>query len=58
VRAKLATLRLTQVLREDDPAFRISMFRTAGGLAPTGFRNGVRAVVYPVSQLARHLRGG
>jgi hypothetical protein len=57
VRARLATLRLTQVLREDDPAFQISMFRTAG-LVPTGFRNGVRAVVYPVSQLARRLRGG
>jgi len=58
VRARLATLRLTQVLREDDPAFKISMFRTASGLAPTGFRNGIRAVVYPVSQLARRLRGG
>ena len=34
------------------------MFRTGRGLTPTGFRNGVRAIVYPVSQFARGLRGG
>jgi hypothetical protein len=25
---------------------------------PTGFRNGLRAILYPVSQFARGLRGG
>jgi hypothetical protein len=34
------------------------MLRTARGLVPTGFRNGIRLVAYPVSQLARRLRGG
>jgi len=58
VRARVAELRLTERLPADDPAFRISMFRTARELVPTGFRNGIRAVAYPTSQLARRLRGG
>jgi hypothetical protein len=58
VRSRLAELRLTERLAADDPAFRISMFRTGRGIAPTGFRNGVRAVAYPTSQLARRIRGG
>ncbi len=58
VHARLAEVRLTQRLPEDDPTFRISMFRTGRGVSPTGFRNGVRAIVYPVSQFARGLRGG
>jgi hypothetical protein len=58
VRSRLAELRLTERLPADDPAFRISMFRRGRGVVPTGFRNGVRAIVYPVSQLARGLRGG
>jgi len=58
VRTRLAELRLVERLPQDDRAFRISMFRTGRGLVPTGFRNGVRAVVYPISQLARRLRGG
>ncbi len=57
LRARLAELVLTARLPDDDPAFRISMFRTGRGLVPTGFRNGIRAIVYPVSQLARRLRG-
>jgi hypothetical protein len=57
LRSKLVEIRLTERLPVDDPSFKISMFRTGGGLVPTGFRNGVRAIVYPVSQFARHLRG-
>lgn len=55
---KLARVRLTARLPEDDPKHRVSMFRTGRGVTPTGFRNGVRAIVYPVSQFARSLRGG
>lgn len=58
VRARFAELRLTARLPADDPGFRISMLRTGRGLVPTGFRNGVRMVAYPASQLARRLRGG
>lgn len=58
VRARIAELRLVERLAADDPAFDISMFRTARGIVPTGFRNGIRAIVYPTSQLARRLRGG
>jgi hypothetical protein len=57
LRARIAELRLTARHPADDAAFRISMLRTARGLVPTGFRNGVRLVAYPVSQLARRLRG-
>jgi hypothetical protein len=58
VRSRLVELRLTERLADDDPKFNISMFRTGRGISPTGFRNGVRAVVYPVSRFARGLRGG
>jgi hypothetical protein len=58
VRGRLAELRLVERLPADDPKFHISMYRTGRGIVPTGFRNGVRAVVYPVSQFARGLRGG
>jgi hypothetical protein len=34
------------------------MFRQGRAIRPVGFRNGVRATVYPISQLARRLRGG
>jgi hypothetical protein len=57
LRARVAELRLVERLPADDPKFKISMFRTARGLSPTGFRNGVRAIAYPTSQLARGLRG-
>jgi hypothetical protein len=49
---KLATITLTEIIPAD-PTFRISMFHTGRGLVPTGFRNGVRAVVYPAGQRAR-----
>lgn len=55
--ARIAELRLTERLPLDDASFRISMLRTAFGLVPTGFRNGIRLVAYPASQLARRLRG-
>ncbi len=54
----LATLRLVQRLPSDGKALKISMFRNGRKYHPTGARNGIRAVVYPVSQLARALRGG
>ena len=58
VKRRLVQVRLTERLPADDPAHRISMFRSGRGVVPTGFRNGVRSVLYPVSQLARGLRGG
>ncbi len=58
VRSRLVEIRLTERLPADDPAHHISMFRTGRGVVPTGFRNGIRSVVYPVSQFARGLRGG
>lgn len=54
----LATLRLVQRLPSDGKALRISMYRTGRQYIPTGARNGIRAIVYPVSQLARGLRSG
>jgi hypothetical protein len=58
LRSRLVEVRLTERLPDDDPKFHISMFRTGRGIVPTGFRNGLRAIVYPVSQFARGLRGG
>jgi len=58
LRARIAELRLVEKLPADDPGFRISMLRTGRGLVPTGLRNGIRVIDYPVSQLARRLRGG
>ena len=57
VRSRLAELRLVERL-DDDKRFEISMLHTGAGFAPTGMRNGIRVIVYPVSQLARRLRGG
>jgi len=56
--ATLAELRLIERLAIDDRALRASMFRQGRGLRPLGLRNGIRATVYPMSQLARRLRGG
>lgn len=53
----VAELHLVERLAADDPHFAISMFRNGKGLHPTGFRNGIRAIAYPASQIARHLRG-
>jgi hypothetical protein len=51
-------LRLTSRLGIDQRTLKASMFRTGRGVRPTGFRNGIRATVYPISQFARGLRGG
>lgn len=57
-RVALAELRLTARLAIDDRALRTSMLRQGRGVRPVGLRNGIRATVYPMSQLARRLRGG
>ena len=55
---EVAELRLVERLPTDDRSLRVSMFRQGRALRPVGLRNGIRATVYPVSQLARRLRGG
>jgi hypothetical protein len=54
----VAELRLIERVPIDGRALRVSMFRHGRAIRPVGFRNGVRATVYPISQLARRLRGG
>jgi hypothetical protein len=53
----VAELRLVERLPIDAHALRASMFRQGRAVRPLGLRNGIRAVVYPLSQLARGLRG-
>ena len=55
---EIAELRLVERLAVDAPSLRVSMFRCGRGVRPVGLRNGVRATVYPISQLARRIRGG
>jgi hypothetical protein len=57
-RVALAELRLIERIATDDRGLRASMFRQGRGVRPLGLRNGIRATVYPMSQTARHLRGG
>ena len=54
----VAELRLVERLPSDARSLRASMFRQGRALRPLGLRNGIRATVYPLSQLARRLRGG
>jgi hypothetical protein len=56
----VAELRLVERLdsARDAAPLRVSMFRCGRGVRPVGVRNGIRAVVYPISQAARRLRGG
>jgi hypothetical protein len=54
---EVAELRLVERLPTDAHALRASMFRQGRALRPLGLRNGIRATVYPMSQLARGLRG-
>jgi hypothetical protein len=54
----IAELRLVERVAIDDRTLRTSMFRQGRGVRPLGLRNGIRATVYPLSQLARGLRGG
>ena len=56
-REPVARVELVERLPVDGAALRVSMFRTGRGLVPTGFRNGIRALVYPASQAGRRLRG-
>ncbi|NVB78215.1 MAG: hypothetical protein HOV81_07465 [Kofleriaceae bacterium] len=55
---EVAELRLVERFADDDRTLRASMFRQGRALRPLGIRNGIRASVYPMSQLARRLRGG
>jgi hypothetical protein len=54
----LADVQLTERIDLDDRRLRASMFRQGRRVRPLGLRNGIRATVYPMSQLARRLRGG
>jgi hypothetical protein len=54
----IGELRLVERLAIDDRSLRASMFRHGRGVRPLGLRNGIRATVYPMSQVARRLRGG
>lgn len=54
----IGSLRLSARLTIDDRPLRASLRRHARGIRPCGIRNGIRAVVYPMSQAARRLRGG
>jgi len=54
----LARVVLVERLPSDGKALRTSMWNNGRGFHPTGARNGIRAVVYGVSQLARGLRSG
>ncbi len=54
----VAEIRLIALLPDAGRTLRESLRRTGRGLVATGFRNGIRRVVYPVSQLARRLVGG
>jgi hypothetical protein len=42
----------------DAASLRVSMFRCGRKIRPLGARNGIRAIVYPISELARRIRGG
>ena len=54
----IGELRLVERLPVDDRALRASMLHQGRGIRPLGIRNGIRATVYPLSQIARRLRGG
>jgi len=54
----VAELRLVERLNDSGARLRVSMFRCGRGIRPVGLRNGVRATVYPISELARRIRGG
>ena len=55
---EIAEVRLVERLAVDQRRLHASMFRTGRGIYPVGFRNGIRATVYPISQLARSIRSG
>lgn len=53
---EIAELRLTERTTLEGHRLRASMFRAGRGLRAVGFRNGIRATLYPLSQLARRVR--
>lgn len=53
---EIAELRLIGASAIEGRLLRASMFRTRRKLLPVGFRNGIRATLYPLSQLGRRLR--
>lgn len=55
---EIAELRLTERTSLEGHRLRASMFRAGRGLRAVGFRNGIRATLYPLSQLARRVRAG
>lgn len=57
-RQVIAELRLIERLAIDGRRLAVSMFRQGRRLRPLGLRNGLRATVYPISQIARRMRGG
>jgi hypothetical protein len=54
----IAEVRLTEMSAMAPVGLRVSLGRRGRGVTAVGFRNGIRRVVYPVSQLGRRLRGG
>ncbi len=54
---EIAAIKLVEQLADDGSAFRVSMFRCGRGIRPVGFRNGLRATIYPLGQFGRRLRG-
>lgn len=56
-RRELAEVHLLERLDESGHALRGSMLRCGRGVRPVGFRNGLRATLYPMSQFGRRLRG-
>lgn len=55
-RTEIAELCLLERASIDARRVRASMFRAGRGIRPLGFRNGLRAFLYPMSQLGRSLR--
>jgi hypothetical protein len=55
---EVAEIRLVERLAADASALHVSMFRTGRAVRPVGVRNGMRAMIYPISQLGRRIRGG
>jgi hypothetical protein len=53
---EIAELHLTQRTEIAGHKLRTSMFRAGRGIRAVGFRNGIRATLYPLSQLARRVR--
>jgi hypothetical protein len=53
---EIGELRLIERTATPDHQLRASMFRCQRGLRPVGFRNGLRATLYPMSQRGRGLR--